>query len=102
MFGSSLSDHPLSIVPLVWSVAVSCDESGKGGSRVLAPDLVVIAKVGAFGSKGIAMLAISFFPITFAESMAVILLKEAQGPWMAEMKALKSLTEETQEKRAEA
>ncbi|GKC08771.1 hypothetical protein Tco_1000381 [Tanacetum coccineum] len=51
--------------------------------------------------RGIAMLAISFFPITFAESMAVILLKEAQGPWMAEMKALKSLTEETQERRAE-
>ncbi|GKB80684.1 hypothetical protein Tco_0947579 [Tanacetum coccineum] len=47
------------------------------------------------------MLAISFFPITFAESMAVILLKEAQGPWMAEMKVLKALTEETQERRAE-
>ncbi|GKB45736.1 hypothetical protein Tco_0896489 [Tanacetum coccineum] len=42
------------------------------------------------------------FPITFAESMAVILLKEAQGPWMAEMKDLKALTKETQEKRAEA
>ncbi|GJU44265.1 hypothetical protein Tco_1201531 [Tanacetum coccineum] len=51
--------------------------------------------------KGIAMLAISLFPITFAESMAVINLKEAQGPWMAEMKVLKALTEETQERRAE-
>ncbi|GJW83331.1 hypothetical protein Tco_0156476 [Tanacetum coccineum] len=51
--------------------------------------------------KGIAMLAISLFSITFAESMAVINLKEAQGPWMAGMRALKSLTEETQERRAE-
>ncbi|GKC82540.1 retrotransposon protein [Tanacetum coccineum] len=52
-------------------------------------------------SWGIAMLAISLFPITFAESMAVIILKEAQVPWMAEMKVLKALTEETQERRAE-
>ncbi|GJW91046.1 hypothetical protein Tco_0168599 [Tanacetum coccineum] len=51
--------------------------------------------------RGIAMLAISPFPITFSESMAVILLKEAQGPWMAEMKVLKALTEETEERRAE-
>ncbi|GJV62947.1 reverse transcriptase domain-containing protein [Tanacetum coccineum] len=47
------------------------------------------------------MLAISLFSITFAESMAVINLKEAQGPWMAGIRALKSLTEETQERRAE-
>ncbi|GKA88721.1 hypothetical protein Tco_0810485 [Tanacetum coccineum] len=52
-------------------------------------------------TKGIAMLAISLFPTTFAESMAVITLKEAQVPWMAEMKVLKALTEETQERRAE-
>ncbi|GKG38693.1 hypothetical protein Tco_0460405, partial [Tanacetum coccineum] len=50
---------------------------------------------------GIAMLAISLFSITFAESIAVINLKEAQGPWMAGIRALKSLTEETQERRAE-
>ncbi|GJR77055.1 reverse transcriptase domain-containing protein [Tanacetum coccineum] len=53
------------------------------------------------GIQGIAMLAISLFPTTFAESMAVIILKEAQVPWMAEMKVLKALTEETQERRAE-
>ncbi|GJS48822.1 reverse transcriptase domain-containing protein, partial [Tanacetum coccineum] len=40
------------------------------------------------------MLAISLFPMTFAESMAVIILKEAQGPWMAGIKTLESLTEE--------
>ncbi|GKC49501.1 hypothetical protein Tco_1072246 [Tanacetum coccineum] len=50
---------------------------------------------------GIAMLAISLFSITFAEGMVKINLKEAQGPWMAGMRALKSLTEETQERRAE-
>ncbi|GKF03065.1 hypothetical protein Tco_0029988 [Tanacetum coccineum] len=44
--------------------------------------------------RGIAMLAISLFPMTFAESMAVINLKEAQGPWMAGIKTLESLTEE--------
>ncbi|GJX79053.1 hypothetical protein Tco_0327202 [Tanacetum coccineum] len=47
------------------------------------------------------MLAISLFSITFAESIAVINLKEAQGPWMAGIRALKSLTKETQERRAE-
>ncbi|GKC21134.1 hypothetical protein Tco_1023284 [Tanacetum coccineum] len=51
--------------------------------------------------RGIAMLAISLFPITFAESMAVIILKEAQGLWMAWIKTLKSLTEEKHLARAE-
>ncbi|GJS31694.1 hypothetical protein Tco_0492314 [Tanacetum coccineum] len=35
------------------------------------------------------------------DNIAVINLKEAQGPWMAGIRALKSLTEETQERRAE-
>ncbi|GJY49629.1 hypothetical protein Tco_0439585 [Tanacetum coccineum] len=35
------------VVPPVWLAVVGCDEVGKGGSRVLVPDMVVIAKVGA-------------------------------------------------------
>ncbi|GJX72990.1 hypothetical protein Tco_0311585 [Tanacetum coccineum] len=48
VLGSSLSDPSLLIFPSVWSVVVGCNEFGKGGSRVLAPDLVVIAKVKRF------------------------------------------------------
>ncbi|GKA15050.1 hypothetical protein Tco_0694797 [Tanacetum coccineum] len=51
MLGFSLSDPPLLIVPPVWSMAVGCDEFRKGGSRVLASDLVVIVKVGALDSR---------------------------------------------------
>ncbi|GKF85132.1 hypothetical protein Tco_0250030, partial [Tanacetum coccineum] len=40
------------------------------------------------------MLAISKFPMKRAESRDVIILKEAQGPWMAGIKTLESLTEE--------
>ncbi|GJX20729.1 hypothetical protein Tco_0223406 [Tanacetum coccineum] len=47
------------------------------------------------------MLAISLFPTTFAEPMAKMVLKEAQGLWMAWIYSLKSLTKETQEEEAE-
>ncbi|GJX32123.1 retrovirus-related pol polyprotein from transposon TNT 1-94 [Tanacetum coccineum] len=47
------------------------------------------------------MLAISQFPIKVAEPMAKMVLKEAQGLWMAWIYSLKSLTKETQEEEAE-
>ncbi|GJX72731.1 hypothetical protein Tco_0309902 [Tanacetum coccineum] len=70
MLGSLLSDSPLLIVPQVWSVAVGCDEFGKEGSRVLAPDLVVIAKVGASDSR------VLFFPIVEAKDIYEVIDKE--------------------------
>ncbi|GKA64406.1 hypothetical protein Tco_0764012 [Tanacetum coccineum] len=45
------------VVPPVWLAVVGCDEVGKGGSRVLVPDMVVIAKVCA------SSLGVLFFPI---------------------------------------
>ncbi|GJZ66087.1 putative retrotransposon protein [Tanacetum coccineum] len=47
------------------------------------------------------MLAISQFPIKVAESMAKMILKEAQWLWMAWIYSWKSLTKETQEEEAE-
>nr|GEX14959.1 hypothetical protein [Tanacetum cinerariifolium] len=44
MLGSSPLGPSFSIVLPVRSVVVGCDGVGKGGSRVLVPDLVVIAK----------------------------------------------------------
>ncbi|GKC18330.1 hypothetical protein Tco_1020480 [Tanacetum coccineum] len=44
------SSPSLSVVPSAWLVGVDCNRVGKGGSRVLIPDLVVIAKVGVSGS----------------------------------------------------
>ncbi|GKA59002.1 hypothetical protein Tco_0758315 [Tanacetum coccineum] len=41
---------PFLIAPSVWLVDVDCDGVGKGGSRLLTPDLVVMAKFGASGS----------------------------------------------------
>ncbi|GJT50286.1 hypothetical protein Tco_0976443 [Tanacetum coccineum] len=38
-----------SVVLSAWLAGVDCNGAGKGGSRVLTPDLVVIAKVGASG-----------------------------------------------------
>ncbi|GJR62551.1 hypothetical protein Tco_1504713 [Tanacetum coccineum] len=51
MFGSSPLSPSFSIVPPVWSVVVSYDGVGKGGSQVLVPNLVVIAKVDASGLR---------------------------------------------------
>nr|GEY53419.1 hypothetical protein [Tanacetum cinerariifolium] len=47
MLGSSPSGPSSSVVPLVSLVVVGYDEVGKEWSRVLVPDLIVIAKVGA-------------------------------------------------------
>ncbi|GJV99525.1 hypothetical protein Tco_1554777 [Tanacetum coccineum] len=46
------------VAQLVWLAGVGFERVGKGGSRVLTPDLVVMAKVGASG------LGVSLFPIT--------------------------------------
>ncbi|GKD66713.1 hypothetical protein Tco_1308821 [Tanacetum coccineum] len=56
MLGSAPLGHSFSAVPSVL-VGVGSEGVGKGGSRVLTPDLVVMAKVGASG-LGVSLLLI--------------------------------------------
>ncbi|GKB86422.1 hypothetical protein Tco_0958694 [Tanacetum coccineum] len=44
MLDSAPSGPSLSVVPSAWLVGVDCNRVGKGGSRVLIPDLVVYSK----------------------------------------------------------
>ncbi|GJW16015.1 hypothetical protein Tco_0020148 [Tanacetum coccineum] len=51
MLGSAPSCPSFSVAPSVWLAGVGFEGFGKGGSRVLTPDLVVMAKVGASEGK---------------------------------------------------
>ncbi|GJT65236.1 hypothetical protein Tco_1016716 [Tanacetum coccineum] len=51
MLGSAPSDPSFSVSPLVKLSVAGCGGVGKGRPCVLIPDLVVIAKVGASGSR---------------------------------------------------
>ncbi|GJW74474.1 hypothetical protein Tco_0133844 [Tanacetum coccineum] len=57
MLGSAPSDPSFSVSPLVKLSVAGRGGTGKGGSCVLIPDLVVMAKVGASGS-GVSLLLI--------------------------------------------
>nr|GFD39870.1 hypothetical protein [Tanacetum cinerariifolium] len=50
VLGSAPSGPSFSFSSSVWSSKVDRGGAGKGGSWVLTPDLVVMAKVGASGS----------------------------------------------------
>ncbi|GJX29956.1 hypothetical protein Tco_0238035 [Tanacetum coccineum] len=58
MLGSAPSGPSFSVSPSVKLLVAGRGEAGKGGSCMLIPDLVVMAKVGASGS-GVLLLLIA-------------------------------------------